>query len=275
MSVLPNVPLFSANPGRDSVSECPDVLPPIRRFSEYTWKSVSDHDSDGLVPNDTETTGVASQPTVKRPLSDFNFFCRDARKLIVETSPNYTKEEVNRELGRAWSRLDQATRKYYRDLYIRDKTRYHAEQYRPRTTVEAMSPSSLTDDGGTNKTGFPPQQQAEEARISPGSGGRGHSEPAPLHIRLAIVRVLKLLATVSNRDPSTSSLPLLSQSSAPLEVVRSSTSSSSSSSSPSAAITTTTIHNQHNNEGLLGKRRRSSTSNCSSNYYSKLPHRRH
>ncbi|KAI7833046.1 high mobility group box domain-containing protein, partial [Kickxella alabastrina] len=60
----------------------------------------------------------------KRPLSDFNFFCRDARKLVVEAHPEYTKEQVNKELGRIWSILDHSSRQYYREMYAQDKQRY-------------------------------------------------------------------------------------------------------------------------------------------------------
>ncbi|KAI8325611.1 hypothetical protein GQ54DRAFT_325839 [Martensiomyces pterosporus] len=35
----------------------------------------------------------AGSLSAKRPLSDFNFFCRDARKLVVEAHPEYTKEQ--------------------------------------------------------------------------------------------------------------------------------------------------------------------------------------
>ncbi|KAJ2659493.1 High mobility group box 1 [Coemansia sp. RSA 1199] len=65
-----------------------------------------------------------SKPASKRPLSDFNFFCRDARKLVVEVHPEYTKEQVNKELGRIWSMLDGRSRQYYRSLYVQDKQRY-------------------------------------------------------------------------------------------------------------------------------------------------------
>ncbi|KAJ1648064.1 hypothetical protein LPJ64_000600 [Coemansia asiatica] len=63
-------------------------------------------------------------PTAKRPLSDFNFFCRDARKLVVEAHPEYTKEQVNKELGRIWSMLDRNSRQHYRVMYVQDKQRY-------------------------------------------------------------------------------------------------------------------------------------------------------
>ncbi|KAJ2660077.1 high mobility group [Coemansia sp. RSA 1200] len=62
--------------------------------------------------------------TAKRPLSDFNFFCRDARKLVVEAHPEFTKEQVNKELGRIWSSLDGVSRQHYRQMYIQDKMRY-------------------------------------------------------------------------------------------------------------------------------------------------------
>ncbi|KAI9506742.1 hypothetical protein BX070DRAFT_218465, partial [Coemansia spiralis] len=67
---------------------------------------------------------VASAQTAKRPLSDFNFFCRDARKLVVEAHPEYTKEQVNKELGRIWSTLDSTSRQHYRQMYVQDKLRY-------------------------------------------------------------------------------------------------------------------------------------------------------
>ncbi|KAJ1879823.1 high mobility group [Coemansia sp. RSA 1722] len=63
-------------------------------------------------------------PAAKRPLSDFNFFCRDARKLVVEAHPEYTKEQVNKELGRIWSMLDRNSRQHYRVMYVQDKQRY-------------------------------------------------------------------------------------------------------------------------------------------------------
>ncbi|KAJ1848569.1 high mobility group [Coemansia sp. RSA 2708] len=65
-----------------------------------------------------------AKPAGKRPLSDFNFFCRDARKLVVEVHPEYTKEQVNKELGRIWAMLDRQSRQYYRSLYVQDKLRY-------------------------------------------------------------------------------------------------------------------------------------------------------
>ncbi|KAJ1820585.1 high mobility group [Coemansia sp. RSA 2599] len=66
----------------------------------------------------------ALNPAAKRPLSDFNFFCRDARKLVVEAHPEYTKEQVNKELGRIWSMLDHNSRQHYRVMYVQDKQRY-------------------------------------------------------------------------------------------------------------------------------------------------------
>ncbi|KAJ2367844.1 high mobility group, partial [Coemansia sp. RSA 2607] len=66
-------------------------------------------------------------PAAKRPLSDFNFFCRDARKLVVEAHPEYTKEQVNKELGRIWSMLDSSSRQHYRRMYVQDKQRYSSD----------------------------------------------------------------------------------------------------------------------------------------------------
>ncbi|KAJ2867083.1 hypothetical protein GGH94_001062 [Coemansia aciculifera] len=65
----------------------------------------------------------ARAAAAKRPLSDFNYFCRDARKLIVESHRDYTKEQVNRELGRIWSMLDIKWRQHYRALYTQNKQR--------------------------------------------------------------------------------------------------------------------------------------------------------
>ncbi|KAJ2848585.1 hypothetical protein IWW36_003216 [Coemansia brasiliensis] len=69
-----------------------------------------------------------TRPAAKRPLSDFNFFCRDARKLVVDAHPDFTKEQVNRELGRIWSILDMQSRQYYRNLHVQDKQRYTQTQ---------------------------------------------------------------------------------------------------------------------------------------------------
>ncbi|KAJ1966476.1 high mobility group [Dipsacomyces acuminosporus] len=71
-----------------------------------------------------KTRKAAGTSLAKRPLSDFNFFCRDARRLVVEAHPEYTKELVNKELGRIWSVLDRDSRQYYRSMYIQDKLRY-------------------------------------------------------------------------------------------------------------------------------------------------------
>ncbi|KAJ1800982.1 high mobility group [Coemansia sp. RSA 2399] len=75
-------------------------------------------------PGHKNKKAATTAPTAKRPLSDFNFFCRDARKLVVEAHPEYTKEQVNKELGRIWSLLDSVSRQHYRQMYIQDKQRY-------------------------------------------------------------------------------------------------------------------------------------------------------
>ncbi|ORX68669.1 hypothetical protein DL89DRAFT_323550 [Linderina pennispora] len=82
--------------------------------------------------------------SAKRPLSDFNFFCRDARKLVVEAHPEYTKEQVNKELGRIWSVLDKNSRQHYRSMYIQDKLRYKQD-------VATLSGSAKRDASGNKK----------------------------------------------------------------------------------------------------------------------------
>ncbi|KAJ2451050.1 hypothetical protein EV183_003868 [Coemansia sp. RSA 2336] len=86
-----------------------------------------------------------AKPTAaKRPLSDFNFFCRDARKLVVEAHPAFTKEEVNRELGRIWAVLDTQSRQYYRSLHLQDKQRYtHAQAGISSTALLSAVPMAL------------------------------------------------------------------------------------------------------------------------------------
>ncbi|KAJ2510696.1 high mobility group [Coemansia sp. RSA 1939] len=75
-------------------------------------------------PSHKRKRAAIAVATAKRPLSDFNFFCRDARKLVVEAHPEFTKEQVNKELGRIWSSLDGVSRQHYRQMYIQDKVRY-------------------------------------------------------------------------------------------------------------------------------------------------------
>ncbi|KAI9474682.1 hypothetical protein LPJ78_003383 [Coemansia sp. RSA 989] len=85
-----------------------------------------------------------AKPAAKRPLSDFNFFCRDARKLVVEAHPDFTKEQVNRELGRIWSMLDNQLRQYYRSLHLQDKQRYtHAQAGISSTALHPAVPMVL------------------------------------------------------------------------------------------------------------------------------------
>ncbi|KAJ1664604.1 high mobility group [Coemansia sp. RSA 1813] len=89
---------------------------------------------------------VVTAPAAKRPLSDFNFFCRDARKLVVEAHPEYTKEQVNKELGRIWSSLDGGSRQHYRQMYVQDKQRYSQD-------VSALAEKSRCAIGSTGMAG--------------------------------------------------------------------------------------------------------------------------
>ncbi|KAJ2550821.1 high mobility group [Coemansia sp. RSA 1933] len=96
--------------------------------------------------------GTSTAPAAKRPLSDFNFFCRDARKLVVEAHPEYTKEQVNKELGRIWSSLDSSSRQHYRQMYVQDKQRYSQDvSALAERTKCGIGPTSLA--GAVQTTG--------------------------------------------------------------------------------------------------------------------------
>ncbi|KAJ1915666.1 hypothetical protein H4219_004196 [Mycoemilia scoparia] len=164
--------------------------------------------TNGSSPS-TATPATGNQPIpTKRPLSDFNFFCRDARKLIVEESPSYTKEEVNRELGRAWAQLDKETRMYYRDLYVRDKSRYQKQQQKKEGAKNSSSNSS--EDGAQMGPGNNTKKGQEiDSSTDAASGvGGGDSlmvqnivkviDPAPMHIQNSIRTVLRQLGASNN-----------------------------------------------------------------------------
>ncbi|KAJ1943689.1 high mobility group [Linderina macrospora] len=110
--------------------------------------SLSAPSSPSIFHNTPPTTAHVAKPAItlsaKRPLSDFNFFCRDARKLVVEAHPEYTKEQVNKELGRIWSVLDKNSRQHYRVMYIQDKMRYKQD-------VATLSGSAKRDASGNKR----------------------------------------------------------------------------------------------------------------------------
>ncbi|KAJ2824384.1 high mobility group [Coemansia erecta] len=112
---------------------CCDRLPPLAH--------------SGTQNAGTHALFADAKPATKRPLSDFNFFCRDARKLVVEVHPEYTKEQVNKELGRIWSMLDGQSRQYYRSLYVQDKQRYSQDvaslAHKPGSPSQAQKQSRV------------------------------------------------------------------------------------------------------------------------------------
>ncbi|KAJ2726825.1 high mobility group [Coemansia sp. Benny D115] len=136
----------------------PSTLQPVHQFRAMA-KGAHANTKQAPVSAGAATTAPvggngAAASAAKRPLSDFNFFCRDARKLVVEAHPEYTKEQVNKELGRIWSLLDRASRQYYRDMYVRDKQRYSldiAAKARAKMGAHANVESSI----GTHSSARP------------------------------------------------------------------------------------------------------------------------
>ncbi|KAJ1890136.1 high mobility group [Kickxella alabastrina] len=119
--------------------------PPGKHTQEQEQKIKHEHQQAPVKKCHSSVKSARQKPAAsatKRPLSDFNFFCRDARKLVVEAHPEYTKEQVNKELGRIWSILDHSSRQYYRGMYAQDKQRYSQDIATIADTELKKSPSS-------------------------------------------------------------------------------------------------------------------------------------
>ncbi|ORX88360.1 HMG-box [Basidiobolus meristosporus CBS 931.73] len=124
-----NIPAQLSVADAAQLSECYASLAlSMSRIAEI-YKKVVENDGS-LFPKK-----AAKDPNApKKPFTPYIMFCNDERDNIRQKFPNYTSQQISRELGVAWKSLIEEDKAVYLTRHIRDNERYlrEVEEYKAK-----------------------------------------------------------------------------------------------------------------------------------------------